>query len=685
MKVVVPVRRPAEMNQEDAGGTNRCQHFPSSGDGVVSREKDDGSASNLSADEIYSELGELGLWQWIGMVALWSGTFSPGLIILSSSYVGLQPKSFVCLSGVGADSTSNLSCQIDQSLIAEGMEGGAFFRQPEDHHGNNAFDFCQSKPLKTPAAVLDTHCQFDYSSPDFPNRCDLTEPNTTIFYGKFDMENSIATDFNLVCGENYKVALAGSIFMLGLCLGSGIGGKMSDHFGRKKTLLVLLLIGAISQVICGLTHTYNTYLAARFLSAIGASAVLPSLVMSMEIVGSKHRTFASLLANVPFALGEATAAGIAYLARDWRTFQFVSSVPLFAWLIVAYFLAPESPRWLLAEVAARGAAARNKRRHEAAGRKLKLCIEKMAKINKTRLSEKTQQKLDQMLESVDKKADDEKQENSGKRDDKCRQGEEKKGVSHNEHLEVDDEGEQIGLVDVIKHRSMRTSLIVMFCNWMIVTLGYYGLSMVAIVLGDDVFSSGALIALVEIPSYVFCWLFIDRLGRKPICMLAFLLTGITCTLAAFVTGPFQIALAATGKFGNTAAFSIVFLYAAELFPTKVRSRVMGMCSMSARIGGFLAPQVVLFLPTLVPAGGRQAPMMVMATCSLLAAFLTLALPESLGSLTVQTVKDVEDLRNGGGVAKPFFAYWSSRKLKSHLDQLTEQRRKPSETTHLQSA
>ena len=52
-----------------------------------------------------------------------------------------------------------------------------------------------------------------------------------------------------------------------------------------------------------------------------------------------------------------------------------------------------------------------------------------------------------------------------------------------------------------------------------------------------------------------------------------------------------LAIASIGKFGVTAAFATVYVYAAELFPTVLRQTGLGSSSMCARIGSFLAPPI----------------------------------------------------------------------------------------------
>ena len=120
--------------------------------------------------------------------------------------------------------------------------------------------------------------------------------------------------------------------------------------------------------------------------------------------------------------------------------------------------------------------------------------------------------------------------------------------------------------------------------------GYYGLGMSSTSLSNDPAVAFILSALVEIPSYVAGAILIDFWGRKPLTAFSLLLTGVTCIPAGFASGTLQLVLVLAGKFGASMAFSLIYIYTAELFPTEIRATALGLCSMMARIGGIAAPQ-----------------------------------------------------------------------------------------------
>ena len=92
-----------------------------------------------------------------------------------------------------------------------------------------------------------------------------------------------------------------------------------------------------------------------------------------------------------------------------------------------------------------------------------------------------------------------------------------KDDENNKERIIDDEkNHNLGLKDLFKNSEIRKITLVMFVNWIVCSLGYYGISLGAANLGGDVFVSNILLALIEIPSYIFCALISDYWGRKTV-------------------------------------------------------------------------------------------------------------------------------------------------------------------------
>lgn len=50
-----------------------------------------------------------------------------------------------------------------------------------------------------------------------------------------------------------------------------------------------------------------------------------------------------------------------------------------------------------------------------------------------------------------------------------------------------------------------------------------------------------------------------------------------------------------GKFGITIAFTVLYVFTTELFPTPLRHSLLGTCSMFGRTGSMIAPQTPLLV------------------------------------------------------------------------------------------
>ncbi|NXP79043.1 S22AD protein, partial [Ramphastos sulfuratus] len=85
-------------------------------------------------------------------------------------------------------------------------------------------------------------------------------------------------------------------------------------------------------------------------------------------------------------------------------------------------------------------------------------------------------------------------------------------------------------------------------------------------------------------------------------------------------------LAIIGKFTATAAFSSSYVYTAELLPTIIRQTGAGLCSMSARIAGIIAPLI-----RLLSQFHQAIPMAIFGSPPVVVGLLCFLLPETRGN------------------------------------------------------
>ena len=101
---------------------------------------------------------------------------------------------------------------------------------------------------------------------------------------------SIATEWNLACGDRYKSEFSQSIFVSGYMFGVLIFSILSDKYGRRKPWLFAYIVGGILGLMTGLARTYEEYIALRFIvGAIKGGGGLITYVLSTESIGPSYR------------------------------------------------------------------------------------------------------------------------------------------------------------------------------------------------------------------------------------------------------------------------------------------------------------------------------------------------------------------------------------------------------------
>ena len=397
---------------------------------------------------------------------------------------------------------------------------------------------------------------------------------------------TVISEFEIICASSYLKTLSTTIYMSGMLFGSFFFGWFGDKFGRKAAFGVTTLLLATGSIFTAISPNFSCYVVARFLTSCGGMGLfITTFVIALEFVGTKYRTVCGIAIEIPFALGELYIVFLAYFIRDWRIYQLVIGIPFFLFLLYLVKI-PESIRWLLSK----GRIAEAKR-----------TVCEIAQFNGG----------EKLLWTED--------------------------ICGEEESIDENEPENLGICSLLSHSTLRMRILIMALNWVVATLGYYGLSLNSARLGDDAFSSFALTATMEIPSYIFCMIILDRFGRKSILAFSQILAGNTCILAAVLPqepGGIFYLKTALGKFGASAAFAIVYVFTAELFPTPVRNSAVGLCSTFARIGGMLAP-VVADLAVYAP----SIPFIIMGSSCCIGGLAALLLPETAGKPLPDTIEE----------------------------------------------
>ncbi|XP_046838960.1 organic cation transporter protein-like isoform X1 [Vespa crabro] len=420
-------------------------------------------------------------------------------------------------------------------------------------------------------------------------------------YDRSTFPETIISQWNLVCSRSHYANIQQSILMFGVLLGNVIFGSLADRYGRKLPLMGSVLLQLASGIGCAIVPWFPALLILKLLSAMATGGTMvTSYVICMEIVGTQWRAAITVLYQIPFSLGQMSLAGIAYLFRHWQHLQIAITIPSII-LLSYWWIVPESPRWLLA-----------------VGRQKAACeiLEKVAIINKTGNKD--------IPDTVRRHC--------------LHQNSKRTAQDHN-----------ASFLDLFRTPNMRVKSLSIFFNWIVCGMGLFGMSQYIGQVGGDIFINFAISGAIQVPGNFVAWWAMNKLGRKVTLISSNVIAGFSSL--ALIIVPHDLAwlrliLVCFGIVGMSVAFTSVYLFSGELFPTVVRNMGVGTSSMCARIGSIVAPFVVSLNHM-----AEWFPPIIFGSLPIMGAMLCLLLPETAGCTLPETLQDGEDFGKKPKISK----------------------------------
>jgi len=347
---------------------------------------------------------------------------------------------------------------------------------------------------------------------------------------------------------NLDIVLAGyliSIGFLGMVFGAVIFGRVSDIIGRRKTIIIVLIIEALFTALHGLAYNVYSLSLLRFLAGIGLGAVLPQPGIYMsEYVPARYRGRFLGIIETSWVYGALLSLIFPYIiipSYGWRVSFIVGLIPLALIPIVLAYL-PESIRYLI-----------------------------------------KRNRLDEAREIVFAN-----------------------GLA-NRNVKITFKSEDMAIKYRVKDLFSRKYIkrtILLVILWMSLAYTYYAVFIWLPTLYSKVFGMSIvkslfwtiLITLFQIPGYYSATFLLDKVGRKKVLAVYLILAGVASLfLGLIIQETWFFIWCSAISFFNLGGWAALYTYTPELYPTEVRGVGSGFAASMGRVAMTLAPTFTAYL------------------------------------------------------------------------------------------
>ncbi|KAK3792834.1 hypothetical protein RRG08_028224 [Elysia crispata] len=421
---------------------------------------------------------------------------------------------------------------------------------------------------------------------------------------------SVVSQFHLVCDIKWLASFSQTVLILGQGVGGFLSTIFSDRCGRKAAF-----VGSnFGFLLSGLAVAYSPnvivfivlkFFIGGFQQGIGLSAA----AYILELLPLEYRAGQSWLVGGTWGFGVVMFSIVSsfFKHHSWRYLQLAISLASVSAFLQWWYL-DESLRWLLANGKTKMATK---------------IIRRMARVNGQ--SDATVFEQLQHAETFVRAEAKEQQKTS------------------TEEFAIEATS-RLSLLDILKVRRLLLNSVCLWFGWFTAAISFFTIYLTATSLSGDPYLNFGLTALMEFPSNVFYFFYLNRLGRKRCMVTAYMTMGTGVVLAGMfktlekdntMFTKFTLFASLVAMCGASGCFTIMFSYTPELFPTNLRTQAMGVSSFMGRIGGMLAPFASYLAEQAI-----WAPGVVIGICACLVCALSHFLPETTGHELPQTLPEL---------------------------------------------
>lgn len=366
-----------------------------------------------------------------------------------------------------------------------------------------------------------------------------------------------------------------SMGFVGMFFGALLFGRLSDIIGRKKTIIIVLLLESIFTALHGVAYDLSSLIFLRFLAGIGLGGALsqPGVYIS-EYVPAKYRGRFLGFVETSWVYGALLSLIFPYImipSLGWRLTFLVGLAPIIV-IPFAILWLPESIRYL------------------------------------------------------SKRGDT----------DKIREILIRYKITSETQIEVPTFESRYSISDLFSSKYIRRTIL-LFILWASLVYTYYGVFIWLPLIYSAEFKITILkslwwtivVTLFQIPGYYSATYLLDKIGRKKVLSIYLIIAGLASLFLALSTRlPWILVCSAIISFFNLGAWAALYTYTPELYPTEIRGFGSGTAASIGRVAGIIAPILTGYLYAL---SGLVGPYTLIAFIHIFAGFSVVILgAETMG-------------------------------------------------------